>query len=183
MTTTFIIPSVGRPTLQRTIDSLLQQTNQEWKAIIIFDGIEPTIQSNDLRIEIMQIEKVGVHNHAGRVRNEGMKHVTTEWISFVDDDDIISNDYVEKLQEEIRDDIGVIVFRMKQPNGVIMPPIDNDVLRCCHVGISFSMKKKLFDDGYAFIPSHIEDFNLLQRMQQKNKIRVSPHLTYFVRPT
>jgi len=36
---TFIIPTIGRDTLQRSIDCLLEQTIQEWKAIIIFDGI------------------------------------------------------------------------------------------------------------------------------------------------
>ena len=39
---TFIIPSVNRDTLKRSIDSLYRQTNKNWLAIIIYDGVEPT---------------------------------------------------------------------------------------------------------------------------------------------
>ena len=37
---TFIIPTIGRDSLQMAINSLYQQTIWDWKAIIIFDGIE-----------------------------------------------------------------------------------------------------------------------------------------------
>ena len=37
---TFIIPTIGRDTLSNTIKSLEEQTNQNWNAIIIFDGIK-----------------------------------------------------------------------------------------------------------------------------------------------
>lgn len=37
---TFIIPSINRETLSRTIDSLFKQSNPNWKAIIIFDGVK-----------------------------------------------------------------------------------------------------------------------------------------------
>ena len=39
---TFIIPTVNRPSLKRAIDSLYAQTLSEWKAIIIYDGVEPS---------------------------------------------------------------------------------------------------------------------------------------------
>ena len=42
---TFIIPTIGRNTLTRTVISLLQQTNKNWKAIIIFDGIKSNIDN------------------------------------------------------------------------------------------------------------------------------------------
>lgn len=40
---TFIIPTIGRDTLSKTIDSLINQTNPNWKAIIVFDGIPSNI--------------------------------------------------------------------------------------------------------------------------------------------
>ena len=39
-------------------------------------------------------------NNAGNVRNYGMSFVETEWIAFLDDDDIIADDYLEKFYEE-----------------------------------------------------------------------------------
>ena len=41
---TFIIPTIGRPTLSKSIESLINQTNKNWEAIIIFDGIKPNIE-------------------------------------------------------------------------------------------------------------------------------------------
>ena len=41
---TFIIPTIGRNTLQRSIDCLLEQTIQTWKAIVIFDEIKKLIR-------------------------------------------------------------------------------------------------------------------------------------------
>ena len=51
---TFIIPTIGRDTLTRTIESLEKQTNENWKAIIIFDGCSPTIELNSEKIQIIQ---------------------------------------------------------------------------------------------------------------------------------
>lgn len=44
---TFIIPTIGRETLGLSISSLLKQDTQNWKAIIVFDGIEPNIKCID----------------------------------------------------------------------------------------------------------------------------------------
>jgi len=87
---TFIIPTIGRPTLTKTLDSILNNTDPNWNAIVMFDGIQPTIGSNDPRIRIYYMEKKGRLNHAGIVRNTAIQFATTPWIGFVDDDDAIS---------------------------------------------------------------------------------------------
>jgi glycosyltransferase involved in cell wall biosynthesis len=46
-TITFIIPSIGRDSLKNTIRSLLNQTSDKWKAIIVFDGCKNTLDKND----------------------------------------------------------------------------------------------------------------------------------------
>ena len=98
---TFIIPTIGRNTLQRSIDCLLEQTIQTWKAIVIFDEIEPTIESSDERIKIMTCEKKGVgKNGAGNVRNYAIQYVDTEWIAFLDDDDTL-NPGIETILNEM----------------------------------------------------------------------------------
>jgi glycosyltransferase involved in cell wall biosynthesis len=73
MSLTFIIPTIGRPSLKYAIKSLKDQTIQNWNAIIIFDGIKCNIENNDSRIQIIEIEKKGINiNSAGNVRNYGM---------------------------------------------------------------------------------------------------------------
>lgn len=86
---TFIIPSLNRPSLKKTINSLLNQTNPNWFAIIIYDGVDG-LDFNDNRIKTFKVNKIGGfsshHGMAGLVRNFGIDKCNTEWIGFLDDD-------------------------------------------------------------------------------------------------
>ncbi len=192
---TFIIPTIDRPSLLKTILSLLNQTNIQWNAIIIFDGCESRISYfndmiSDPRFLSICINRCGLnkitdHSSAGAVRNIGMNLVTTPWIGFVDDDDFLHPEYVNKLIEEISitPHANVISFRMKNKN-VIVPPISQRSIQVGRIGISFAMKTMLFKNGFLFIQSEIEDFNLLDRIQQSgNTIVLSPYLTYYINDT
>jgi glycosyltransferase involved in cell wall biosynthesis len=73
---TFIIPTIGRETLKDTLSCLLMQTNPNWRAVVIFDGIESNIDVSDERIEIVEAPKIGIgKNSAGRVRNYGILYL------------------------------------------------------------------------------------------------------------
>ena len=181
---TFIIPTIGRKTIENTIKSLFYQTNPNWSAIIVIDGVDIDLQINDNRFIINKIKKTGEKNHAGRVRNSAFEFVKTEWIAFVDDDDCLTNDYVEKLKEEIllNPDASTIIFRMNNNDLItrILPPPNCNNFESCKVGISFSIKKEL-TDKYIFEPSHMEDYVLLDKIRtEKNKMVISPYLTYLV---
>jgi glycosyltransferase involved in cell wall biosynthesis len=185
---TFIIPTIGRDTLTRTIESLEKQTNENWKAIIIFDACSPNIELNSEKIQIIQIEKKGEgSNSAGNVRNEGIKLATTEWIAFVDDDDTIASNYVETFYNEIQEfnNMDIIIFRMSYEvnKDHILPSLnESNNFFMDNVGISFAMKKNIFDLGYIFIPSNREDYELLERIRDNNyKMMISPYIRYFVR--
>jgi glycosyltransferase involved in cell wall biosynthesis len=182
---TFIIPTIGRGTLPKTIDCLINQSNPNWKAIVIFDGISPTIQNTDPRIRIIQSEKLGQgHNSAGLVRNYGITFADTEWVAFVDDDDNLSNRYVDIFIEEssaytLAD---IIIFRMEACPGLILPILSTETFYHNYVGISFAVKKKIFDEGNIFVPSSAEDFYYLDEARNKKyNIMISPYVTYFVR--
>lgn len=181
---TFVIPTIGRSTLSQTLNCLVNQTNPNWKAIVVFDGISSTIENTDPRIRIIESPKLGEgYNSAGLVRNYGITFADTEWIAFVDDDDGISNNYVDLFIAESSAHVlaDIIVFRMLH-YGFITPCLSVSKLDIGNVGISFAVKKKLFDDGHIFIPSGIEDYTYLSEAANKNyNIMISPHVTYFVR--
>ncbi len=180
---TFIIPSKGRDTINKTIDSIKNQTCEDWKAIIIFDGIKKTIEIDDDRISYLEIEKTGEgRNSAGGVRNKGMELCTTEWIGFVDDDDCITPHYVESLKKEIelKPDLDCVIFRMIFGSGGIMPHDGERTFRAGGVGISFCMKTTLFKSGIKFIPNECEDFYMLRNIRKKGKMVISPYVTYLV---
>jgi glycosyltransferase involved in cell wall biosynthesis len=183
---TFIIPSIGKPTLQRAINSIKNQTSDDWKAIIIFDGIEPTISIDNDKFSVLKIEKRGVGgNGAGNVRNHGMKFVETEWIAFLDDDDTIASDYVETFKKDllVESSADVIIFRMYRPNlnPVILPQLETDNFYQNEVGISFALRTEIFKKGHSFVPSAVEDYNYLNDLRDnKYCIMISPHVKYFV---
>ena len=50
---TFLIPSIGRDTLEGSINSIINQTNDNWKLLIIFDGIKSTINISHPNIDVL----------------------------------------------------------------------------------------------------------------------------------
>jgi glycosyltransferase involved in cell wall biosynthesis len=185
---TFIIPTMNRITLFNTIYSLISQTIDKWKAIVIFDGCSPSDQHllaflHDKRFLCITIEKLGTENHAGYIRNIGLEVADTPWVGFVDDDDILTTNYIERLQEEIAitPSADAIVFKMVD-RGRIVPPLNYNSIVIGEVGISFAYKRSLIQEGFLFEPSSIEDFNLLKKMEMaKKRIVFSPFVTYLVR--
>jgi glycosyltransferase involved in cell wall biosynthesis len=193
---TFIIPTIGRNTLLSAIESISNQTINNWKAIIIFDACLPTddnllIALNNDRFLPICIDKAGqmgiVHNSAGKVRNIAMNLVKTEWIGFLDDDDKLLPTYTSKLLEEIKlnPTADVIIFRMLNEISSIsiIPQLENPKLEAGNVGISFCLKTQLVP-GFNFEQSELEDFTLINKLKNSNiKMIISPYITYLINNT
>ena len=180
---TFIIPTIGRTTLTRTVNSLINQTNSEWKAIIIFDGIEK-IEFPDKRITSITIPKTGnmggIHGESGLVRNAGLKLVDTEWVGFLDDDDTIHAEYVEKLKTDFIDN-DFVIWRMKFKNGNIIPRPNNNTLRFGNVGISFCYNRNKIGTIYFKTNRNGEDFDMIgQLINKSSNYTVTKDSYYFV---
>jgi hypothetical protein len=182
---TFIIPTIDRPSLTRTLTSIFKQTNTRWRAIVIFDGCEPTDQSllsqlQDERILYISINKIG---RAGNVRNIGMSLVTSPWIGFVDDDDVILPTYIEHLLEESERLVhaDLISFRMIDSGQVIPPPFCQSILPN-QIGISFAMKMHLVNEGFLFTEPIREDYHLVIDIKRAKKVIIlSEHVAYLTR--
>lgn len=100
-----IIPAYNAEnTIKETINSILKQTYQDFEIIVINDGSKDKTQQvlnsiNDSRLKIITTENHGVC-HA---RNLGIENVAGEFITFIDADDTITQDYLEKLYVNILD--------------------------------------------------------------------------------
>lgn len=122
-----------------------------------------------------------VKNYGGRIRNEAIKQISSEWIAFVDDDDTVSGTYVSDLKKQAENN-DLVVFKMEYTDGLVLP--DSDKLECCKVGISFAIRTSfirkhsiLFEDG------QFEDWKFLEAcMNAGVKMRISDDINYFVRP-
>lgn len=180
---TFIIPSLNRVTITRTVNSLLNQSNPNWKCIIIYDGVDG-MNFDDERIQILKIEKKGLigpsNGQSGLVRNEGIQIVNTEWIAFLDDDDSIHPNYVETLYSKYSE-CDFIVWRMKYSNGIVLPPLNSDELVFARVGISICYKNK-FDNLFFDNNRDGEDFDFLMKLKSlSDNYVVTPEIYYNVR--
>ena len=182
---TFIIPSIGRNSLLNTIDSLKNQNNNNWKAIIIFDGCKNTLNDNYInnQISFYEIEKTDcVINQASDVRNYALQFVESNWIAFLDDDDTISNDYVDYfLNQKNIFNFDLFIYRMINQDLKIFPSLLSRDLIPCDVGISFIAKKDIFKK-IKFENSHCEDYDFLNLVKKYNYlILISNTIKYFVK--
>lgn len=180
---TFIIPSVNRPTISRSVESLINQTNPNWEALIIYDGVDGQ-KFDDKRVTTIQITKSGLfgpHNgQSGMVRNYGIEMAESNWIGFLDDDDSLHPNYVETLFKQYYN-LDFVVWRMIYGNGIVLPPITSNDLVFGQVGISFCYKNKfknlLFDNN-----RNGEDFDFLMKLKNlTSNWVVAPEIYYKVR--
>ena len=182
---TFIIPSIGRNSLLNTIDSLKNQNNNNWKAIIIFDGCKNILDEHYINDQILfyEIEKTNcVINQASDVRNYALQFVESNWIAFLDDDDTISNDYVDYfLNQKNIFNFDLFIYRMINQDLKIFPSLLSRDLIPCDVGISFIAKKDIFEK-VKFENSHCEDYDFLNLVKKYNYlILISNTIKYFVK--
>ena len=92
----------GAKYLPRCLGSLLNQTFQDWVAICIDDGstdntaiVLDKYATQDKRFIVIHKKNAGV----SAARNDGIKLAESEYIHFMDADDILDTDYYEKIMK------------------------------------------------------------------------------------
>jgi len=100
--------------LRKCIESILNQTYENFELILVDDGspdncgsICDEYASKDNRIIVIHKENGGLSD----ARNFGINKASGEWIAFIDSDDYIKDDYIEKLVNICGDDceIGIVL--------------------------------------------------------------------------
>lgn len=94
----FIIPTIGRPSLQRTLASIDKYSDDE---VIVVEDIPPTRMWGNPQ------------------RNEGMEKATCDYLAFIDDDDHYVPGHRGMMEHAINECNGMcpILFKMQYPNG------------------------------------------------------------------
>lgn len=180
----FIIPSIGREHLSRALRSLQKQTDTEWNAIVVYDGMNykaPHGFEDDLRI---QFENSPAKKSAGLTRNFAMQNLRYDWFAFLDDDDKVREDYVEKLREEINrfPEVKTVIWRINYNEDIVPDPGSMD-FRIGRVGIAFAIHRSVYHYyGLYFKNQYAEDFDLLDRIRKRGlPMVISPYVVYAVR--
>ncbi len=95
-----VIPTHRRPGLiVQAVESALRQTRPFDQVIVVPDGLDDDAVAllDGLPIEVRAIEKAGV----AAARNAGVEHARTEWVCFLDDDDLLHPDYLARVAAEV----------------------------------------------------------------------------------
>lgn len=177
---TFIIPSKGRRSLERTIRSVFEQTIKDFRIIVVFDGVKNTCDFKDDKILYLEAP---LTKSPGLTRNFAFQHVVSKWIGFVDDDDLIYDKYIEELQKEDRQNpaLGFLLFRMITSK--ITPDLSiRDKIVFNETGISFAVKTSVVKrNGILFNKKGSEDFFFLESLVKKHCIfKISDYIAYEV---
>lgn len=115
--------------LERCVESILQQTYANFELILINDGSADSsgqicdyLASRYENIKVYHIENAGVSN----ARNMGIQLATGAWITFIDSDDFVTQDYLATLASAVEgENIGFVIAPLHHiKNGIVtdLPP-------------------------------------------------------------
>ena len=94
-----VIPTHQRADLAaQAVDSALRQTRPFDQIIVVADGTDdPAVAAlSGLPVELTSIAKAGV----AAARNAGVALAQTDWVCFLDDDDLLHPDYLSRVEDE-----------------------------------------------------------------------------------
>lgn len=149
----------------RAVQSVVEQTFQDWELIIVSDGCELTNQeylknwAQDTRIKLVKTEK-SKSKWPGAKRQIGVNTAKYEWICYLDSDDLFLNDRLQKAHKILRSTSAEVIF-------------DNAM------SIIFDKREiKPFKDSKAF--SLTPSRSLVSLPQSTNLPEFGEHIYYYV---
>lgn len=110
----FIIPTVGRPTLKRAIDSLIVQVNDGDEIIVVGDGPQPKAKAicAEYQKHVAYFEHGPTFQFGHAQRNFGTTMAKGAYLAFLDDDDFYVPNALYIMRTEIdRFPDKILIFR------------------------------------------------------------------------
>ena len=191
-----VIPTYSRPAfLERTINSVVNQTYGNIEIIVVDDnnpGTEYRRETEEVMNKFKQNSKVKYIKHeknknGSAARNTGWMHSKGKYITFLDDDDVISQSKIEaqvKCLEKLDDSWGMCYtkYELKKENGEYQISNENregylyveSLMRTVFLGSgsNLMLRKKVVDEigGYDESFKRNQDIECLVRACERYKI-------------
>jgi glycosyltransferase involved in cell wall biosynthesis len=184
----------GEKYLTESINSVLNQSFQEYEFIIVNDGstdssaeIIDEYQKKDKRIKVIHKKNTGLANSL----NIGLKESCAEFIARIDDDDICESDRLEKQYAYIQNNPSIILLGsnakfidingnlsgfLKYPSShkKILKNLSTIPFTFPHSSVLYSRKIALEIGGYREQITHAEDLDMWLRLSNKGDLACLP---------
>ena len=164
--------------LRRCIDSVLAQTYQDFELLLIDDGSKDSsgaicdeYAAKDARVKVFHKENGGVSS----ARNVGLDNARGEWITFVDSDDYIEENFLKSFEGNLDADL-VVGNMVICEDGKLPSDIKVGILPGIYTHIQSALKGNLNSSafhapwGKMFRKESIADlrFNIKMRIGEDN---------------
>lgn len=191
--------------LRRCLDSVTNQTVKDIEIVIINDG--STDNSESIINEYTKKEKSLIKYYSkenegvAKTRNLAIEKANSDYILFVDSDDYIDENLIEKLMPYIKEDIDIIKFKLKRVDekGNVIENVDGPTFEKTTGSEAFNklysqdvlidspcvylIKRKLFtDNNFEFKRTYHEDYGLIPLiiLKAQSFVSISDYLYYYV---
>jgi len=177
MRLSIIIPYYNRPkSIQRLVDALIPQLTNEVEVLIIDDHSPQSISIDDPHIRVIRLKENS--GGASVPRNVGLDNAKGDYIAFIDSDDMVKPNYIQKILEKTREcwDYCYISWESKRAKIIIHnnPPTWNYCVWNC-------IYKRELIGNVRFDPrlKIAEDFKFNQEVKRGKRANIIDILYYY----
>lgn len=156
--------------LEECLDSIQNQTYTNLEVLLVNDGSTDGSQAicerycqTDKRFRLMNQTNQGL----SAARNKGVEISTGEYIVFVDSDDIIKTNYLEKLMQYMTEDVDIVESQFTVSNEEFLAK-------------SFKEPTILFEgnsqEAVKIFPKHVLNVNAVTKLYRRSIVEAVPYI-------
>lgn len=173
-----IIPAYNaEPYLKELIECLRQQITNEVEVIIVDDGSKEKVSYKEKWFKVVRTRNRG----AGAARNKGIELAKGEYISFIDADDLVAQDFIAQVLKKIEEspfDVCDVSWKSLNREGVqfnmkLSP--GREWLENCSACTRIFSREFIGDNRFTEIKDATEDEDFSRKVGYLDKDRVKHH--------
>ena len=156
--------------LEECLDSIQNQSYTDLEVILVNDGSTDDSQAicehycqTDKRFRLMNQTNQGL----SAARNKGVEISTGEYIVFVDSDDVIKTNYLEKLMQYMTEDVDIVESQFTVSNEEFLAK-------------SFKEPSILFEgnsqEAVKIFPKHVLNVNAVTKLYRRSIVEAVPYI-------
>lgn len=110
MKLSIVIPAFNaEPYLSELLECLSRQVTQDVEVVVVDDGSKRAVKTSHSFVKIIRKRNGG----CASARNVGIENTTGDYISFIDADDLVADDFIKQVMKTIKDEPDVIELSWK----------------------------------------------------------------------